>query len=210
MIESMEAQKESAQVDSETTYIKENSKAAEKSIHIIREASLLQLKTLTVSSDVSIKTDLTSDGFYWMSLNLVAGQDFRLLLKYQYKSQPIMQLAGNVIKNEQFKNSPNSFMNSFCTSVTQLIAASLERRGIRVQIIPSVITREFDQVFLPKETYRLLFTDTWALGKDSQNILCHSSMEIINPEVLKEFRNLADDLSFFSKVVTWADGIIQQ
>ena len=178
--------------------------ASENLYELIENVSLLRLQQLLQSEETTIQNLEEKQPLlpgYWMSLILLAGPEFRLIIQYFYNSSDILEMAETILQKDPFKNNANTFMKIYSNQVVNLLAACIQRTEIPINHAIPILVKGFDKIFLPKDKYPLLFEKNWKLAHREKSIYCSVKLEMIQSTLLKQLRQIDRNIALFSKVV---------
>jgi len=122
---------------------------------MVRASSLHQLRQQAKDESLGLVHETRTDGpvhGHWMSLILMAGQPFRLTYKVFYSSPLSRALPARRLESRPDDISDSimaDFMREFCNLMAGGVKRTLAQMQIPVGLSLPLVTRGFDEVFLP-------------------------------------------------------------
>lgn len=129
----------------------------------------------------------------WMTFVLLAGDGMRIIIKFQYDLDQLVQFASFI--SDELDEKASAVMKEYSNLASGFVKTLLEEVGVEVGTSLPVSTMAFDEVFQKHLNTEHNFRDVWGLKLKDSVIVCMAEYEILDSGLFKTLDHLASRLN---------------
>lgn len=129
----------------------------------------------------------------WMTFVLLAGDGLRIVIKFQYDLDQLVQFASFI--SDELEEKASAVMKEYSNLASGFVKTLLEEVGVEVGTSLPVSTMAFDEVFQKYVDSEHKSRDVWGLKLKDSVIVCMTEVEILDASLFKTLDHLASRLN---------------
>lgn len=161
---------------------------------IVRSTILEHFKQQSQTESVSLHELNTQEKqlvyAHWMSLIMIANNNFRLIIKAHYNCSSVEEMNSSVLPHKPRKEIIHDYMREFCNLIGGNIKALFEQNQIQSGLSLPLVTRGFDEIFTQFNNSNMNLFDQFLLSNKDAQIFFTIHFEVIDNKIIDNINQI--------------------